>query len=413
MRPQTFILTMLALVIANASMAVVRYAAPKGTDPEGLSPESPGSLKAMVDTLKAGDTLYLADGQYNLKKTLVVNISGKADKWATICPMSGARPVIDFRKQPNGTNGIKVSGHFIHIRGITIRYAGKKGIWLENASHCILENLDVYGCCDSGIQLRKGGYNTVVNCDSHDNFDYQDNGVNADGFADKQGGAPFPGNTYIGCRAWNNSDDGWDSFQRESKDTPTVYLYCVTYNNGPAHFDLSSHPRANGVDSTLTCMKGKDFAHFPNGGNPNGFKLGGQGKDNKASGNYTRHDTELRHCLAVGHRKKGFDQNNNAGHMAISHCLAIGNEINYGFGNPFPCTLDISYCISISPTSGEHLATAAETTVTQADNSWNTGWTGNQGFAIPDTPAIVKLLLSPRQPSGALPEALLNILKNL
>lgn len=411
MRTRTLILTLLSLAVTNMANGTVRYASPKGIDPEGLSMDKPGRFGAMVDSLVAGDTLFLTSGQYDFTKTLVIKKNATADKWITICAADGAKPILDFRQQPNNTNGIKVTGQYILIKGLTIRYAGKKGLWLENASYCRLEQLDVYGCCDSGIQLRKGGYNVVINCDSHDNFDYQAEGGNADGFADKQGGDVFPGNTYIGCRAWHNSDDGWDSFQRQSKDSPTVYQYCVTYNNGPAEFDLTSHPRVNGVDRNLPCFEGKDLSHFPNGGNPNGFKLGGQGKDNKASGIYTRHDTELSHCLAVGHRKKGFDQNNNTGHMTISHCLAYRNDINYGFGNPYPCRLDISQCISLEPTSGEHLATAPESTVNQTGNSWNEH--SQLNTSILNGIDIVKIMLADRQADGSLPEVLQKILKSL
>ena len=426
MRTLTILLTIFMQAFVMPAAATVRYASPTGADAEGLSASRPGALRNMVERLQPGDTLYLLGGQYDETNTLVVNIRATADKWVTICAAkeclmvngqcSMAKPVFDFRQQPNGTNGVKVTGEYIHIKDITIRYAGKKGIWLENASHCILERIEAYGCCDSGIQLRKGGYNVVVNCDSHDNFDYQDKGGNADGFADKQGGAAFPGNTYIGCRAWHNSDDGWDSFQRETKDTPTVYLFCAAFNNGPAEFDLSAHPRANGVDRELPCMEGKDLRHFPNSGNPNGFKFGGQGKDNKASGIYTRHDTEASHCLAVGHRSKGFDQNNNAGRMKVSHCLAVDNDINYGFGNPYPCSLDIRHCVSIKPGSGEHLVTAPECSVTQEGNSWNDN--DNLDLNLNDNlnldgVEIVRAMMARRQANGALPEDLLKILNSL
>ena len=417
MRLLTLMLALLALTSVKTAQATGRYASPTGTDAEGLSIERPGELRAMIDSLLPGDTLYLTDGQYDLVRTLVVNKRASADKWVTICAAKDAKAIIDFRQEPNGTNGVKVSGRYINIKDITIRYAGKKGIWLENASYCLLERLDVYGCCDSGIQLRKGGYNVVVNCDSHDNFDYQTDGGNADGFADKQGGAPFPGNTYIGCRAWNNSDDGWDSFQRESMETPTEYMFCAAYNNGPAEFDLTQHPRATGIDRDLPCMEGKDLAHFPNKGNPNGFKLGGQGKEEKANGNHTRHNTMLKNCLAVGHRNKGFDQNNNAGDMKISHCLAFRNGISYGFGNPYPCTLDIRHCISLEPVSGEHLTTAPECSLTQEGNSWNGDYkshqTDGQSHHFLDGIDIVKVMLSRREPNGSLPEELLKILRSL
>ena len=406
-----WIVAVLMLMGINTAGGVTRYASPKGNNPSGRSMEKPGELRTLAGKLAPGDTLFLLDGQYDLVNTVVVNVKAAPDNWVVICAANGAHPILDFREQLNGTNGIKVTGAHILIKDLTIRYAGKKGIWLENASNCRLEGLDVYGCCDSGIQLRKGGYNVVVNCDSHDNFDYQAGGGNADGFADKQGGDVFPGNTYIGCRAWNNSDDGWDSFQRDTKEVPTMYLFCVTYNNGPAEFDLTAHPRANGIDRELPCMAGKDLKHFPNEGNPNGFKLGGQGKDNKESGVYTRHHTVLMNCLAVGHRKKGFDQNNNAGEMEIGHCLSVGNDINYGFGNPYPCRLDIHHCISLEPGSGQHLITGRETTVRQSDNSWNE--THRRNMSIIEGIDIVQVLLADRQADGQLPVALLEILRKL
>ncbi len=407
-----WVLMVLVLVGISSSWAITRYASPAGVSLSGRSMETPGELRFMMSKLQPGDTLLLLDGQYDLEHTIVLNVKASPDKWVVICPVRGARPILDFRGQQNNQNGVKVSGAHILIKDITIRYAGKKGIWLENASYCRLENLDVYGCCDSGIQLRKGGHNLVMNCDSHDNFDYQAGGGNADGFADKQGGDAFAGNTYIGCRAWNNSDDGWDSFQRETKDgVPTMYLFCVTYNNGPAEFDLTNHPRANGVDRELPCLAGKDLQHFPNGGNPNGFKLGGQGKENKATGEYTRHHTVLMNCLAVGHRKKGFDQNNNAGEMEIAHCLAVDNDINFGFGNPYPCILNIHHCISLSPKSGNHLLTARETTLSQSENSWNEQH--HRDTSVLDGVDIVQLLLATRQADGQLPVSLLEILRKL
>jgi hypothetical protein len=251
--------------------------------------------------------------------------------------------------------------------------------------------LDVYGCCNAGIQLRSGGHNTDVNCDSHDNFDYQDNGGNADGFADKQGDA-CPGNVYIGCRSWNNSDDGWDSFQRVTDGTPTVYINCITYNNGPEYFDLSAHPRVLGKDAGLSCFVGKDLSHFANGGNPNGFKLGGQG---------TKHDTELYRCLAVGHRSKGFDQNNNAGHMKVINCTSYKNKFNYGFGNSYAYTLVIKNCISLSSIDKDFVKYPGAT-ITDDHNTWNTGFSASESdFEGLDIESVIN---APRNADGSLAE---------
>lgn len=359
---------------------------------------SPGdNLSTAIGKLKAGDVLYLADGQYDLTSTLEVKCQGDADHMITIAAADGAKPVIDFRGQALGANGIKVGGRYLHIRNLTIRYAGKKGIWLEGAKYCVLEQLDVYGCCDSGIQLRSGGYNTVVNCDSHDNFDYQNKGGNADGFADKQGEA-CAGNVYIGCRAWGNSDDGWDSYQRETSGTPTVYIHCITYNNGRATFNLSQHPRVLGVDASR--FEGQDIAAVMNEGNPNGFKLGGAG---------TAHHAELYRCLAVGHRSKGFDQNNNAGQMKIVNCTAFDNKINYGFGNDYAYTLDIHNCISLDPTDSD-IKTHASGTVSQSHNSWQAGFSAaDDDFQSLD---VAGLLLAARNADGTLPETVLLHLKS-
>ncbi|MBR1447383.1 MAG: right-handed parallel beta-helix repeat-containing protein [Prevotella sp.] len=374
-----------------AAQGMVRFAAPGGHDAEGLSAQRPGSIDAMIRLLQPADTLLLADGQYDLTQKIFIPQSGRPDSLITIKAMQGARPVLDFRQQPigNGNNGIQMKGSYLHLKGLTVRYAGYKGVWLEYSRHCVLEQIEVYGCCNAGIQLRKGGYNVVLNCDAHDNFDYQDEGGNADGFADKQGGAPFPGNTYIGCRAWHNSDDGWDSFQRITGDSvPTRYINCITYNNGPAYFDLSQHPRVLGVDSALACFKGKDLSHFPNGGNPNGFKVGGKG---------TKHDAELINCLAVGHRSKGFDQNHDAGTVSIVDCTACQNTINYGFGNQEPCLLQIIDSKSLAP--GEsHLLTPPNGSTSLVSNKWVDG---DIDMTSTDWQ---RLLLAPRKPDGSLPD---------
>jgi hypothetical protein len=396
---KTMQLRLSALVLAFFSFlqwgqATVRYTSPTGIDAEGLTVLTPGPIDAMTKLLLPGDTLLMAGGEYDMRQRLFIAQSGRPDSLITICAMPGQQPILDFRHQPigNPNNGIQLKGSYFHLKGFTVRYAGYKGVWLEYAKHCILEQLDVYGCCNAGIQLRKGGYNIILNCDSHDNFDYQDDGGNADGFADKQGGGPFPGNTYIGCRAWHNSDDGWDSYQRITGDSvPTRYINCIAYANGPEYFDLSQHPRVLGVDSALECFRGADLKHFRNGGNPNGFKVGGKG---------TKHDVELVNCLAVGHRSKGFDQNHDAGEISIVSCTAYDNLISYGFGNDEACRLSIYGCISLAPRQC-HLETPPNGTIVQAANSWNTGY----GVSIADFDSldVERYILAPRNPDGSLP----------
>jgi hypothetical protein len=393
---QKFLWLVAALTLATMNVqATDYYVSPDGSG-SNYTLNSPGKLNSTVlNKLKGGDVLYLLDGQYNFSQQVSINKSGADGNMYTICPYGDAKPILDFRNQANGSgnNGVVVKGNYVHIKGVTVRYAGYKGIWLEEAKYCILENIDVYGCCNAGVQLRSGGHNMVINCDSHENFDYQDNGGNADGFADKQGNA-CPGNIYIGCRAWGNSDDGWDSFQRVTSGTPTVYINCIAYNNGPATFDLSQHPRATGKDKDLACFSGKDLSNFANGGNPNGFKVGGKG---------TQHDCELYRCLAVGHRSKGFDQNNNAGKMMVINCTACDNKYNYGFGNQYAYTLDIYNNVALKHRSGgKDWDRYDGATVHQGNNTWNTGFsTSEADFEGLD---IENIIYAERNADGTLAE---------
>ena len=58
-----------------------------------------------------------------------------------------------------------------------------------------------------GIFIASGTANLILNCDSHHNYDPLEDGGNADGFGcHSTGGA----NVLRGCRAYENSDDGFD-----------------------------------------------------------------------------------------------------------------------------------------------------------------------------------------------------------
>ncbi len=369
MNTKKWMMTVCLTLMTMCLQATNYYCSPTGTG-DGKTPENPGALRTMMQKLYAGDCLYMRDGVYEISSTVnYLTRSGNADNYITICAYENEKPIWDFRNQTNGSNnnGWNLNRNYVHVKGLTIRYAGYKGIQ-NTGSYNILENMEVYGCCDSGIQHKTGGHNLIINCDSHENFDYQNNGGNADGFADKQ--YTGAGNIYIGCRAWGNSDDGWDSFQRVTDGTPTVYINCIAYNNGPATFDLSQHPRATGKDKDLACFSGKDLSNFANGGNPNGFKVGGKG---------TQHDCELYRCLAVGHRSKGFDQNNNAGKMMVINCTAYDNKYNYGFGNDYPYTLDIYNNVALKHRSGgSDWQKNSNATVRQGNNTWNTGFSATE-----------------------------------
>jgi len=127
-------------------------------------------------------------------------------------------------------------------------------------------------------------YNLVLNCDAYDNCD--ETGGDADGFGGDVNRYGI-GNVYRNCRAWANSDDGWDFY---GMDSAVVMENCWAFKNGW------------GSNGTI--------------GDGNGFKLGpGRAKH------------VLKNCLAWGNWARGFDNNGNTGGIIFYNCTAYNNSL--------------------------------------------------------------------------------------
>jgi len=403
------LMTMFALC-PFAMNATDYYTAPDATG-DGSSADSPMALTTAIDKLVAGDNLYLLDGQYDLTSTIRISKSGTVSNMIFIGAYKNSKPILDFRKEAYGSHGVDLDADYVHIKGITVRYAGKQG-FQNNGSYNIMELMDVYGNSDTGMQQKGGKSNVILNCDSHDNFDYEKGGItaadfggNADGFGDKQYEAS-PGNTYIGCRSWNNSDDGWDFYQRIGG--TTVFINCICFQNGPATFDLSNFPRLEkdatwfnqfvGDGITITDDNGKthkcSLKEYYNNGNGNGFKIGGAN---------TKHDVLLFRCLSIGNSVKGFDQNSDAGKIQIYNCTsyANGNDggSNYGFYNDNGYSLDIENCISLDSKGTNSFKCS---NIINENNTWNSGFSvSTSDFASIDTTKV----LASRNSDGSIAES--------
>ncbi len=403
--------TICSLVLCALSLCTVNaatyYAAPKGMG-DGSSYFSPTTFAAGVAMLtNPGDTLYLTEGTYEFTDKFSINKQGSASKNIVIAGYPGDAVTLDFHKVPYGTRGITIHANsvYVHIKDLAIAWSGKNNLYCEG-SYCLFERLDIYGSADTGCQMKKGGNNVIRNVDSHDNFDYEtmsgntaNFGGNADGFADKQ--FTGPGNHYIGCRAWNNSDDGWDFFQRVST-SKTIIEDCICFMNGCPYYDMSQNPRATGVDKSwfdskvgtqMTDRYGQTITitldRYPCQGNGNGFKMGGQ---------YTDHKILIHHSLAVGNYARGFDQNNNGGTMWVYNCSAYQNAYNYGFTTAYG-TNTIQNCISLAGQNADSYK--SQNVVTIDHNSWNNGYSVSANdFQSLDTTQI----LAARQADGSLPD---------
>ena len=299
---------------------LVVYVSPEGNDAtaDGSEEKPFYSLQKAVDLVQAGDFIYMAGGTYNYSIRINIKTVGDADGGKIyLGTRNGERALLDFSSMAVDANnqGIRLTGSYWHMYGLDIKGAGDNGLLIERnkptggtpndikdkteeGHHNVIEFCSFFDNKDTGLQMKNmAEYNRVINCDSYFNRDPEDG--NADGFAPKL--SVGTGNYFYGCRAWNNSDDGWDGILYDSSegfddDMTTIYENCWAFNNGFLK---------DGSESK---------------GNGNGFKLGGSGNNDR------RHNAILIRCLAFDNLMKGFDQNHNTGDMFLLNCTGFSNK---------------------------------------------------------------------------------------
>jgi hypothetical protein len=199
--------------------------------------------------------------------------------------------------------GFDVTGNWIHLKGLEVKGVPQNnnlnheswGIWITGSNN-VFELINAHHNMGPGLFIQDGGGNLVLNSDSHDNYDpHTSNGAgeSADGFG-AHISANHPGNVFRGCRAWWNSDDGFDLINAFSS---------VTIENSWAW-------RNGYLPGTTTAS-----------GNGNGFKMGGY--DGKYVSNGAKHT--VRFSVSFNNRTAGFYANH--------HTLANDYFDNTSYGN--------------------------------------------------------------------------------
>jgi hypothetical protein len=322
-----------------------------------------------VKIAKPGDVILVQGGEYLFDKRIDIKISGTpADKIIFMADKkSASRPKFNFTALPEGDSnqGIILRASNWHIKGIDIFNTGDNGLLIAGGSNNIIEFCTFSECSDTGLQLVAGAANNLIlNCDSYHNADSKIE--NADGFACKIDAGT--GNKFEGCRAWQNLDDGWDGYLKNTDNITTTYINCWAFNNGQL-------------------KDGK-----PSGGDGNGFKSGGS--DDKL----LKHNAFYENCISAGNLKKGFDHNSNRGSVTLINCKAYNNlQANMGFGSKNPLS---KLTIKNSLVFGELGGLNAE-----VKDIENNSWQNSLLLKASDFKSLdMEELFKPRKADGSLPE---------
>lgn len=366
---QSLFFTLLCTACIHSAAGKTVFVAVTGNDTgSGTITDPFASIGKAVSIILPGDSIIVRGGTYVLNTTIRINAtkSGRADSLIYLFAYRQEKPVFDFSalSVSGGNRGFYMMASYWHIYGLDIKGAGANGMYVSG-SYNKIEFCVFRENADTGLHLGSGAsYNDVVNCDSYYNADPTKE--NADGFAAKTSVGSF--NRFIGCRAWQNLDDGWDGYLRPADDVTTSIINCIAYKNG--------------------YLKDGSVGE----GDGNGFKLGGS--DDKS----LRHNMIVNNCLAVGNKVKGFDQNNSRGTLTLNNCTAYNNGINYAFWLPLAegKTATITNCISFGKG-----AVKLAGFVVQQNNSWNLDLKLTEAdFTSMDEAQI----LAPRKPDGSLPD---------
>ncbi|HMP81181.1 MAG TPA: right-handed parallel beta-helix repeat-containing protein [Verrucomicrobiota bacterium] len=342
-----------SLLLAASLPAATYFVSPTGNDANPGTEASPFyNVSKAVPLATAGDTIFMRGGTYVYNNTIRITNSGAPGAHIKLWAYTNELPFLDFSGMADHADNraflLTTNANWWHIKGLEIYRAGDNGMKIES-SHNIIEQCSFHHCRDSGLQIGFGDSdpdfpdracsNLVLNCDSYLNYDPRASGGNADGFACKL--HPGQGNVFRGCRAWENSDDGWDLYKALY---PIVLEDCWTWHNGdPASFGVSK------------------------AGNAGGFKLGGDS-------NYAGPHRVIR-CIAFNNTGfgqssagKAFHQNDNQAGLILHNCLSFSNNYNYALNNDIPGQHEMKNCVGFAGIT-KNAATNGNTL--QVSNSWN------------------------------------------
>ncbi len=334
-----------------------------------LTVSSYEELKNAIETLgtsSADRAIYITEDIYPTEQIKLSSQNANIS-FIGITKADGTSPKLDFYKHrdsltsrgSSGT-GLMISGSYYNFKNLIVTNAGDCGTRIKGktAGNCIFENCTFNYNNNSGISVTEGGHdNTFIGVDSYRNCDLCPRyGADADGFSIKLGAGD--GNNCFSCRAWENGDDGWDSYdQAQHNGVYNIsYIDCLCWHNGDLDtftcwddyqrglppdermlyiqaaiaqvpdflekYNNHEYTQETWPDVTISLLGSKiksSTINYDNwGGNPNGFKFGSE-YSNPEQYRY------VENCIAFENGQKGFDMNNSKCRIDIHNTIGYDN----------------------------------------------------------------------------------------
>jgi hypothetical protein len=290
-------------VVQSPTASHTYYVSPTGNDNNNGTINAPfANWTKLSSVMSPGDIAYIRGGTYRTavgaaawQHCMWQNLNGTESDTIHILAYPGELPVLDLSDfTPSITDPTAVimrNCNYVHIKGLRITGLKQnpsgdgvsRGFSVENSSNNLIEQIELDHIGGYGYVLANGSNDNVfLNCDAHHMDDrFTNDGSawgNANGFQ-STGGSNATRNTFIGCRAWWISDDGFDLYGVNGEFT---FINCWSFWNG------------------------YEPGTFTRRGDGDGFKLGPEGSGSLHNSLLRKYD----HCVAFENSGSGFDQNN-------------------------------------------------------------------------------------------------------
>lgn len=384
------ILMFMVVSVSSAASGASYYVSPTGSDSNAGTLSKPfKSLMKAQSVAVSGDTVYIRGGVYddfevaatdsNYNYVHEINKSG-----ITYEAYVGERPIFDFKSVP--TN-LRVAAFFVKdgVTGITFKGFDVVGIKVGDQAQS--EAFRIRGQADFvnmaahdneaiGFYYTGNGTGTVLNTDAYNNIGPTTvSAGNTDGFGAHGGDV-----TFVNSRAWNNSDDGFDSIS--SKGT-VIYDHCWSFNH---------RGNQDGI------------------GDKNGFKVGGYAYRTTGIPDTVPVHT-VKFSLAVNNGANGFYANHQPGQSAswINNTAYNNSRANFDMLERVSPT-DITNIPGYREVLHNNIAYMGTNIANDNNlpaNVTNNSWTINGGLAMTDADFVsldITQLSAPRKADGSLPD---------